>query len=916
MFLHTTDKCAAVYACYNFQMTRKQNWHTGTIEHITRELSSNIYNGLSEKEASKRRVRYGANVLRSGERRTFFDILAAQFKSPLVFILLAAGITTLFLNEILNAIVIGIALVINVAAGAVQEGRASRAFETLRDLQERKATVLRDGQKYIISAEDLVPGDIVSIESGMRIPADVRIIRSAELSANESTLTGEWIEAGKSPGEFSEHTVLTGRTNMLWMGTLAVAGHADAIVVSTGKATQMGHIAKELEGAKEALTPVQKNIRTLARHLFFVVIGILILISVLGVARGMPFADLFLIAVAMAVSVIPEGMPAAVTIVLALGMRKILSYGGLVRNLLAAETLGTTTVILTDKTGTLTMADMRVASVITYSSLAHIQLHRGESAKTPFIHSTDEQNVLAMAVLTASGFVEGYDDALKQWVVRGRPVERALILAGIESGLRYDKIVAGNPIIDTIPFESARRYSASLRYIDGSKKKRVYFAGAPESLLSHAISVYHEGKKLKFSKKIHAEVLGIIRDAALAGMRLVAVGYRDTTEDAFSRAEKEGSNSLRGIIFAGLIVIRDPVRPDARASIKEARDAGVRVIMITGDNEHTALRVAEETGIAPRGAAAFTGTDIESMSDKELLSALKKVRVFSRILPSQKMRIARILMNAGEIVAMTGDGINDAPALRRADIGIALGSGTEVAKEASDLVLLNDTFTTIVHAIEEGRRALDNLKKIVAYLLSTSFTEVFLIVGALAMGAPLPLLPAQILWTNIVHEGFMNFSFAFEPGEAGAMRRNPRHLATRQIVTPGIRALIIMLSMVSGISITAVYFIGLKMNMPLHELRTLVFVLLSIIAIFFTFSLKSLETPLWKINIFSNKYLLFALCASISALFAALYVPVLQTLLSLSRLSLSAFLVVLVVGVINLSAVEIAKYAYFRRVQP
>ncbi len=894
---------------------REQNWHIGTVEHIARKLESNIHNGLSEKEATARRGRYGSNVLLDGKRRALLDILTAQFKSPLVFILFGAGIVTLFLDEFLNAVVISIALLINVSVGAMQEGRASRAFETLRDLQERNATVIRDGQKYIVDAKDLVPGDIIFIESGMRIPADARIIRATGLSANESALTGEWLEVEKSHGEFSEHTALTEQTNMLWMGTLAVAGHADAMVVSTGKATQMGHIAEDLGSVKEALTPIQKNIKTLARHLSLAVIGILILILILGSARGMPFADLFLIAVAMAVSVMPEGMPAAVTVVLALGMRKILSHGGLVRNLLAAETLGTTTVILTDKTGTLTMADMRVASIITYSSLAHIELHRAESSKTPFIHSTDEQNVLAMAVLTASGFVEGYDNALSQWVVRGRPVERALILAGLESGLKYDNLVAGNPLIDTIPFESARRYSASLRYIDDSKKKRVYFAGAPESLLSHSAFVYHEGKKLKFSKKIHAEVLDIIRDSALTGMRLVAVGYRDTTEDVFSRAEKEGSNSLHGIIFAGLIVIRDPIRADVKASIKEARGAGAKVIMITGDNEHTALRVSEETGIVSYGATTLTGTDIESMSDRELLAALKKVRVFARILPRQKMRIARVLMEDGEIVAMTGDGINDAPALRRANIGIALGSGTEVAKEASDLVLLDDTFSTIVRAIEEGRRALDNLKKIVAYLLSTSFTEVFLIVGALAVGAPLPLLPAQILWTNIVHEGFMNFSFAFEPRERGAMRRDPRALAVQRIVTSSMRALVIILSIVSGISLTVVYFIGLKMNMPLAELRTLMFVLLSIVAIFFTFSLKSLETPLWKINIFSNRYLLFALCASIFALFAALYVPALQTLLSLSPLPLSAFGIVLIVGVLNLLVVEIVKYGYFWRGQ-
>lgn len=893
-------------------MTHQTKWHTLTIQDAAKLLNSDIHYGISDEEARKRQKHFGANILYRKEGRTFTDIVFSQCKSPLVLILIVAGIITVFLHEFLNALVIGIALLINVIVGAVQEGRASRAFESLRDSQERFATIIRKGQKRVVSAETLVPGDIIFIESGMRIPADARIIRASGVSVNESMLTGEWVEIAKEPGTLEEHTQLSERTNMLWMGTLAVSGHSEALVVATGNATQMGKIADELIAPKESLTPIQKNIKTLARRLSFAVIGILFLIIILGITREMPFADIFLIAVAMAVSIMPEGLPAAVTVVLALGMKSILSSRGLVRNLLAAETLGRTTVILTDKTGTLTMADMRVSSIITYGSLAHIEMHNNPSSSAKFIHSTDEQNALAMAMLTASGFVEGYDNALAEWVVRGRPVERAIIMAGLESGLRYDTITASNPLIDTIPFESARRYSAALRYVDGGEKKRVYFAGAPESLLSHTAFVYHDGKKLKFSKKIYNEVLGVIRDAAQNGMRLVAVGYRDTTEDTFSRAEKEGSDSLHNIVFAGLIVIRDPIRPDVRASIKEARRAGAVVIMITGDNEHTARRVAEETGIAPNGSMVITGSEIEEMGDRELLLALKKTRVFARVLPEQKMRIVRVLKENDEVVAMTGDGINDAPALRRADIGIALGSGTEVAKEASGLILLDNSFTTIVRAIEEGRRSLDNLKKIITYLLSTSFTEVFLIVGALAFGAPLPLLPAQILWTNIVHEGFMNFSFAFEPREDGAMRRDPRSPAMRTLITPSLTILIVILSIVSGLSLTIVYFVALKNAVPIAELRTLMFVLLSVVAIFFTFSLKNLEKPLWKINILSNRYLLFAVALGIAAIFAALYIPVLRTLLSLTKLSFVGLGVVVCVGMANLLTIETAKYAYFR----
>jgi Ca2+-transporting ATPase len=897
-------------------INKATKWYQLSAKEVEEKLNTDIKSGLTAMKVATRQKKYGKNVFEKAKKETSTDRITKQLKSPLVFILIIAGIGTLLLGEYLDMTVIFIAVLINIIIGVFQEKRASSAFEKLAESQEKHATVIRDGKKIVIEATELVPGDIVAMEAGMYIPADVRIVEYNNLSVNEAALTGEWVSVSKDAGVIEKDTHITGQLNMAWMGTLASSGTALGIVVETNGKTQIGKIAKSLAYAEETQTPLQKSIKKLAKFLAnFTIISVAIILLI-GIFRGESIAEMLLVSIALAVAVMPEGLPAAVTVVLALGMEAILKKGGLVRNLLAAETLGSTTVILTDKTGTLTMAEMRVASVITLNSLKKTSGKEipARIGKVGSFEVVDERSVLDMAILTSDAFIEGKEEALSEWVVRGRPVERAVMIAGIDSGINQDDLLKSQPRIDFLPFESKRRFVASLHNTLKSKKNRLYLSGAPELLLEKASFVYSNNKKIKLTKNTREKLAKVQEEKSSEGMRLIGVAYKDTRENTLPGKESaESTVVLENIIFAGFIVLHDPLRPEVGESIKTAREAGARVIMLTGDNPATAAKIAQEAGIKRKGTDVLTGNDIENYEDSELLKALETTDVFARVLPDQKLRIARLLKSEGHVVAMTGDGINDAPALRSADIGIALGSGTEVAKEASDVILINNSFSIIVNAIEEGRRILDNLKKIVAYLLSTGFSEIFVVGGALIVGAPLPLLPAQILWTNILEEGFMNFAFAFEPKESDVMKRDPHASSMKNILTPNLKRLIMLIAVVTGVFLILFYFFLLYLNLPIEEIRTFMFIAMSVDSIFFAFSVKNLHKPIWKIKVFSNKYLLVSLSISTAMLIAAITLPPLQKLLSLTPPSMLEFVIILALGLFNLAVIEFVKYFVFEK---
>lgn len=881
------------------------SWHSIEGSQIEEKLRTSSEEGLTHDEAASRLERQGANIFEQEVQEKFSRKILRQFKNPLVLILLIAGIATIVLAEYFNAIVIFLALTINVVISVLQEGRASRAFEKLSKSQERFAVVIRGRRKQKVRSEILVPGDLVALDSGSYVPADIRLLEAKELSINESALTGEWVAVDKKAGVLKSDIPLSERSNMAWMGTLVASGFGVGVVVETGGSTQIGSIAESLASLKVTRTPIQKNVRRLAIFLSFVILAVVTAIFFLGVYRGdSTVVEMLLIAIAVAVSVIPEGLPAAVTAVLAIGMERILARGGLVRNLLAAETLGSTTVILTDKTGTLTQAKMHVSGVTTLSSFSS----RSESTK-----ESDEHEVLTMAVLASDAFVEESESEEGEMIARGRPMEKAMVLAGLDAGISQEELKKSFPRKDYLAFEARNRFAASLNELPGSKKSRLYFSGAPETLLDNSSKALKGGREVKFISAHRKQFEYVLRTKGKKSARLIAVGYKDVVADEIPAIKNEGDETpLSSIVFGGLLEFNDPIRADVHEAIQIARGAGARVIMLTGDNKETAKSVAVEAGIATSKDQVVEGKHVEKFSDDALAQVLKDAKIFARVLPKQKLRIANILRDRGEVVAMTGDGVNDAPALQSASIGVSVGSGTEVAKEASDLILLNNSFSIIVAAIEEGRRIGDNLKKVVTHLLSTSFHEVFIIAVAVVLGFKLPILPAQILWVNILEEGLLNFGFAFEPGEKGLMKRDPRSERAKNILTKEVRKLILIAGIVTGFFTTAIYLALLWFKVPIEEIRTIMFVMLFVDSIFFAVSLKHLRRPFWEVNLLSNRYLLFALVTSVLLMVVTLSTPALRTLLSLTVLSSAQIYMLVGIGAFNLLTIELSKRFVFR----
>ncbi|MBU2220482.1 HAD-IC family P-type ATPase [Patescibacteria group bacterium] len=882
-------------------MLISENWHARTLQELAEHLRTNTQKGLTKSEASDRLKEKGPNSMPSPERDGVFMKVLKQFKSPITLVLVLAVVATTSLAHYTDALVITVALLVNVGMGLLQEGRASKAFEALKKGEAQFAVVFRDGEPFKVSAEELVVGDIVVLSAGSAVPADMRLTEVHGLTVNESALSGEWLAVEKNTEVSGEEAPLVERSGMVYAGTLVASGAGRAVVVATGGDTEIGRIAVELGRKDESVTPLMKDIRQVARLILVAVGFIMVGIFTLGTVRGLPFDETLFTAIALAVASVPEGLPAAVTVVLALGMERILKSGGLVRNLLAAETLGTTSIILTDKTGTLTEGRMTLES--------YVSLHEtSESAE-----KGGARRLLTAAVLASNAYVEERPDAEadEKLVVHGRPVEQAIVLAGLKTGISQQACLSAYPRLDELHFDSSRRFGAML--VQNEKSPTAYVTGAPELLLSTtALVIGAEGHPEPLTEKARTYFLRALETAAKDGKRVIAVARVDEAGSSFP-PEKELLGYLGKGALVGFLVFSDVIREEAKVAIHDMQSAGARVLMLTGDNPETALAIAKIVGIAEEGERAYTGAELSALTDAELLEVLNEHTVFSRVAPAEKLRIANVLRDAGEVVAMTGDGVNDAPALRAAAIGVAVGSGTDVAKEASDLVLLDNGFSVITAAIREGRRLRENFKKIFAYMLSTNFSEVILIAFALIVGLPLPILPTQILWSNLIEGGFMNFAFAFEPLYPSAMKRKPKDPEIARVLSPKLIKLIVLVGSLTSAMLIGIYLFLLSLELPIDEIQTLMFVAVSVNCIFMAFSMKSLGTPLWKLPLLSNKYLLLALAGSMTFLFAALYIPFLQVLVHVTEPTLLQLGVLFGFGLINLATIELAKWLFFIR---
>ena len=897
--------CFSVARCYNKKMAslqKKDAWHAVPEHELCKRFEVHPHEGLGKEEVVKRKEQLGENRISGGEEFHLVRIILHQFTNPLVIILLAAGLISFLLDERADALVILLTIFVNTMVGVVQEGKASRAFIKLQEHITRRAVVVRDGIEQEIPSTDIVPGEIIVLRAGDYVPADARILDGRNLRINESALTGEWVGVDKKPGTLLEHMPLTDRTNMTWAGTLVEEGWARSLVVNTANYTEFGKISLMVGATRKVKTPLGRNMASLAKIISVIVLAAVGIIFTLGLLRGESTVEMFLTSVAIAVAAVPEGLPVAVTVILALGMERILKSGGLVKKLTAAETLGSTNIILTDKTGTLTQAKMQVSQVITGSQLFG-------SPSDVLTQEAHTSAALTIGVSTSDAFIENQNADLSEWVVRGTPTDRAMLLAGIQAGVRPSHVFEENPRIDFLPFEAERRFSASLHKTKKGTLLRI--TGAPEVLLNYATRVYVEGRTVVLSKQRLEALQKAHENLSKGGNRVLATAFRLETVEKIPVAD--GADFFGKLVFVGFIAFHDPLRPDVAESMQLARQAGLRAVMVTGDHRLTAERIAREVGIDVTNHAVIEGDDLEAMTPEVLAERVESISVYARVLPHQKLRIVEAWQKRGAVVAMTGDGVNDAPALRRADVGVALGSGTEVAKEAADIVLLEDSFGVLVKAIGQGRVIVDNLRKVITFVFATGFTEIILVGGALILGFPLPVRATQILWTNMVGGGLLTFAFAFEPEEYDVMK--PRHNGgrKRQIFTRQMWFLIFIVGIATDLVLFGLFVYLQRNGYELAHIRTLMFLGLAIDSIFFGYSLRSLRRPLWKISLLGNPFFWLALAINVSLLMLVFLFESLSSILSLVSISAFDLFIITLFGISNLLLIEAGKWWFIRR---
>lgn len=860
--------------------------------------------GLEAADLAERQLQFGRNTLPKEKQDSWWLILLRQLNSAMVYVLLVASVISFALNDKIDAGVILAAVFLNVAVGFIQEYRADRSLTQLKSLVAELATVLRDGQVQQINTEELVPGDMLVLSAGDHISADARLVQTDSLEALESTLTGESESVAKSAAPVAATAVLADQTNMVFAGTSVTNGSGRAVVVFTGAQTELGKIASALRQEPERPTPLQKQLNQFS-HLLASVVGVLTLIFFLiGLLSGRPLIDTFTLAVALAVSALPEGLLIGVTVILAVGMKRILKQNGLVRRLASAETLGSVTVICTDKTGTLTEGKMRVDRLVTWDhALGILGEHPEKELSELFM-------VITIGLLNNDAQVLNPKEEVEHWKVTGNLTERALLMAGASLGLDHQQLQTRHPRIHALPFNSTTKYMATL-HTTPKGDKMLHVKGAPERVLAMCTRLRVDQKAVSMSPQQRARLTRDFNRMSAEGLRVLALAYTEVE----SGTKKISANSLEKLVFAGFIGIKDGLRPQATAALEACFQAGIQVKMITGDHQLTAQAIAKELGLAAGQEQILNGEELATLSEQELARRLPAISVFARVSPQDKLRIVHALQRAGEVVAMTGDGVNDAPALKAANIGVALGSGTDVAKDAADLVILDDNFQTIVASIKEGRVIFDNITKTVFYLVAASFAEIILVIISILFGLPPILTAAQILWINLVTDTFPNLALTQEPQEATLMQEPPRspkaRIINRQLVT-----LTVIASGVAGLGSLGVYALIWRLSGSVEVARSATFVGLSVTSLLVAFSVRSLRRPFWKSKLNSNPSLLVATGSGFVAVILATTLVPLQNILHTTSINPVYLGLTLGLSVAMLGLIELFKSVFVKRPQP
>ena len=857
--------------------------------------------GLSNKEAALRLQRFGTNILPEAKKLSVITLFLHQFRNPLIYILFVALIISFATKHFLDAWIIVVVILISSIVGFMQEYKADQALSKLKQMVKHKTKVLRDGKKIVIAQEEVVPGDIIFLSPGDKIPADARLIKAQNFEVIEATLTGESTPSKKNVDTLPQDTPLADRENMIYLGTVVARGKAKAIIVATGQQTELGHIATLVRETEDVKTPLQKQLSDFGKIIGIILVAVNILIFGVGILTGKPLFEMFLTSIAVVVAAVPEGLLPAMTVILAIGMQCLARHKGLVRKMLAAETLGSVSVICTDKTGTLTQGEMRVVGIITnktkisYTDRSFSQIIQTDGKVSQVI-------ALKIGLLCNNATVENPEKELENWVIVGDYTEKALLLGGWVAGLRKGELEKVEPRIGEIPFDSEYKFMATLH--KQGKEFTVYAKGSPEKILHLSSFLDIEGKKIALTESKRKKIQKQYEHLTGLGLRVLAVAYK--LEDRISTSKEFNKENLNDLVFVGLIALRDPLRTEVKKTIVICQSAGIRPVIITGDHKLTAMAIVRELGIKVSQGSVLEGSDLDKLSDGELQKLVEKIVIFARVEPKHKIRIVSALQANGEVVAMTGDGVNDAPALKKADIGVAVGSGTDVAKETADLVLLDNNFKTIVEAVKRGRITFNNIRKVVLYLLTDSFSEMVIVGGSVILGFPLPILPAQILWIKLIEDAAPAMSLSFDEIDEDVMNEPPRE-RTESILNSRFKALIAFYALVMDLTLFGLFYYFWKTSGNLDYARTITFVGLGLSSLFYIYAVRGLKLSIFRLNPFSNKFLTITTIVGVLLFLVAIYIPFFNNILHTIPLGLKEWLVLGAYSILSIIVYEVGK---------
>ncbi|WP_338451999.1 calcium-translocating P-type ATPase, SERCA-type [Niallia oryzisoli] len=853
-------------------------YHEMNTKEVEEALNTDLSSGLTSADVKKRLKQYGNNELEEGEKQSVLLLFFSQFKDFMVLVLLAATLISGFLGEYIDAIAIIAIVVINAFLGFFQEIKAEKSLQALKELSAPQVQVLRDEQWIKAASKEIVPGDILKFSSGDRIGADIRLIDVKSLEIEESALTGESLPVSKTIAALSAENLGIGdMENMAFMGTMVTRGSGMGVVVGTGMKTAMGQIADLLQSAESMTTPLQRRLEQLGKILIVTALLLTALVVIVGVIQGHDLYTMFLAGVSLAVAAIPEGLPAIVTVALSLGVQRMIKQNAIVRKLPAVETLGCASVICSDKTGTMTQNEMTVTHLWSSGQTWFVD-GVGYEPRGSFFKNDERIDVnseKALQQMLMFGMLCNHAELIqkkKEYMVDGDPTEGALLVAAMKAGYNRDDLLKEFNIVQEFPFDSTRKMM-SVIIKDPHGRQYVVTKGAPDILVGKSEAILWSGKKQLLSQEVKHTVQSAINELASKALRTIAIGFKEIPAQTLVLDEKEAEKNLTFIGLQGMI---DPPRPEVKTAVKECKDAGIKTVMITGDHVITAKAIAKQLGILSNHSKVLDGPALTNMSLEELEEVVDDVSVFARVSPEHKLKIVKALQSKGHIVAMTGDGVNDAPAIKAADIGVAMGiTGTDVAKEASALVLLDDNFATIKAAIKEGRNIYENIRKFIRYLLASNVGEILVMLFAMLLALPLPLVPIQILWVNLVTDGLPAMALGLDQPEGDVMKRKPRN-PKEGVFARGLGWKVVSRGFLIGLVTLLAFMFAYKDNPDhLEYAQTVAFATLVLAQLIHVFDCRS-EKSILSRNPFGNKYLVWAVISSLLMVLAVIYYPPLQ----------------------------------------